>query len=116
MHNIENHQVMTFEEASKLPHMADVCEAIRQIEKIPRYERFPRKYKSALEHVVTQKLIKLFEENPNAPLKEVVLHSIEGLNDDLPAHLLLHIMQFAVKKWEKMSSEAMQKNSAMQLA
>ena len=57
----------------------------------------------------------LFEVNPSTPLKEVIIHAITGLNDDLPDYLLLEMTQFALKRWKNLSAEALQKNSDMQL-
>ena len=90
-------------------------EALHIAEKIPRYERFPKKYKAALEHVISQKLIKLFETNPSTSLKEVIIQAITGLNDDLPDYLLVEMTQFALNKWKDLSVVAPENNSDMQI-
>ena len=114
MNAIEKKKSQSFE---KDPQALEIRlkEALQLVEKIPRYERFPKKYKAALEHVISQKLIMLFEVNPSTPLKEVIIHAITGLNDDLPDYLLLEMTQFALKKWKNLSAEALQKNSDIQL-
>ena len=110
MNTIEKKKSQSFEEDPQALKIR-LKKALQLVEKIPRYERFPKKYKAALEHVIAQKLIKLFEANPFTSLKEVIIHAITELNDDLPDYLLLEMTQFALNKWKDLSTEALQKNS-----
>ena len=110
MNAIEKKKSQSFEKESQALKIR-LKEALQLVEKIPRYERFPKKYKAALEHVIAQKLMTLFKANPSTPLKEVIIQAITGLNDDLPDYLLLEMTQFALNKWKDLSTEALQKNS-----
>lgn len=105
MNAIEKKKSLSFKEDAQALKIR-LNEALHLVEKIPRYERFPKKYKAGLEHVISQKLIKLFEANPSTSLKEVIIHAITGLNDDLPDYLLVEMTQFALKKWKDLSMKA----------
>lgn len=104
-----------FKEAVNIPELADLCEAIRVFDTIPRYKRFPNKYKASVKNDISEDLILLYNSNPNVPLKEVIIYALKDLDDDLPSHLLLEMTQFALAEWQKLSVETLHENSTLQL-
>ena len=74
------------------------------LKKTPFSKAFPNKYKAITKSDVKMKTHELFLENPNMPLKSVVITVLNGLDDDLSAALVLEMTRVIIEKWEKLTA------------
>lgn len=63
---------------------------------------FPKKYYSGLKLSIKSDLVKLFKNQPNKPLKDVIAKKIKDLNPIIPADKLLELTEFIIKTWQKL--------------
>ena len=84
---------------SSLSYLHDV---IHFLENTPDELLFPRKYKTALKHTVSQKVAFIFNENSTLPVNKMVADVIACLPESLSSKLILEMTSFAIKEWEAM--------------
>jgi hypothetical protein len=110
--NIEN-KTVTFDEALADPAFAHFHEAIHYIRKTPFSQMFPKKHELSLTRVVKDDVKKLFNKNPNMPIKLVITTVFEPLTNDIPAPLFLKLTQTIIEKWESLSTVVYEEKEAM---
>jgi hypothetical protein len=112
----KNNARMELSEVMKDPEMAKQIEAIiSYVEKTPFSKMFPERYEGIIEHVVIQGTYKLFKEQPNMPLKNVVSTVLTSLHDDLSPDFLLKMTRLIIQKWEKASTAIHVENEVEEL-
>ena len=83
--------------------LSHLHEMIHFLENTPDELLFPRKYKTALKHSVSQKVAFIFKENPSLPVSKMVADIIASLPEPLSSKLILEMTSFAIKEWEAIS-------------
>ena len=63
--------------------------------------------------VVAMDTRKLFLENPNIPIKTVVMTILQPLTEDIPAPLVLKLTKKIIQKWESLSAALPQNNEVL---
>ena len=107
MNKIEQEEKqITIEEALEMPEYADLHEAMRYVMNTPFKKMFPKKYEMSIKGCVTRYTRKLFKENPNRPLKNVVAVVLDDLDDDLDldADFVVKMTQLIIKEWKELST------------
>ena len=56
---------------------------------------------------------KLFIENPNMPIKTVLITVFEPLTEDIPAPLVLKLTKKIIQKWESLSATLPQNSEVL---
>lgn len=104
---------LTLEEVLQDPSFAYAHDLIRYVQNTPASQMFPKKHEMGLTYVVESKTRKLFNENPNMPIKTVITTVFEPLTDDIPAPLALKLTQKIIEKWESLSVSLRENNEIM---
>lgn len=63
------------------------------------------KYYDSLKLWNSSKIVVLFNENPNRPLKDVVATIIGELPEFIPADKILELTAFTIEKWQKLTEK-----------
>ena len=113
---MENKKSKTFEEALEDPTLAHFHEAIRFIQNKPFSQLFPKKHEITLTHVVEHNVGKLFDDNPNMPIKMVIATVFAPITDDIPAPLMLKLTKKIIEKWESLSIGSLQEKGTALVA
>ena len=87
---------ISFEEALADPNLSQFHEAIHFLQKTPKYELMPRKYRHAQQNHIEEKIKKILKTDPEMPLNKVTAIILNGFPEDLPPHLVLEFTQFAI--------------------
>ena len=95
--------IITREEVMQNSTMSGLREAILFLEKNKETIFFPKKYMGALKNVVARKVVKMVREQPEMPLLKVVIASLEGLNENLPAEMITEITDFIIQERQRLS-------------
>ena len=95
--------IITREEVMQNSTMSGLREAILFLEKNKETIFFPKKYMSALKNVVARKVVKMVREEPEMPLLKVVIASLDGLNENLPAEMITEITDFIIQERQRLS-------------
>jgi hypothetical protein len=103
MEKNENKKSKTFVEALEDPTLTHLHDAIRSIQNKPFSQLFPKKHEITLTHVVEHNTLKLFDVNPNLPIKMVIATIFAPLTEDIPAPLMLKLTKKIIEKWESLS-------------
>ncbi len=114
MNTLEKIKANSKEEENQMRKMR-LQAALREAEKLPRFKLAATKYYFSLKSIISEGIIELHIENPHMPIKNVIIHAIKDLDEDLPTNLVLEMAQFAIQEWEKLSSKALEKNKEEQL-
>ena len=95
--------IITREEVMQNSTMSGLREAILFLEKNKETIFFPKKYMGALKNVVARKVVKMVREEPEMPLLKVVIASLDGLNENLPAEMITEITDFIIQERQRLS-------------
>ncbi len=104
-------RTMTYDEALKDPSLADMHEAMRFVRGKPASVLYPQKHEKALTSVSRMKTRKLFKENPDMPIKEVVIAVFKPLTNDIPPPLMLTLTQNIIEVWMELTLVLQQENA-----
>jgi hypothetical protein len=69
---------MTFEDVLQNPAFAYVHKAFKHLQNTPASQLAPKKHALALTLTVEQKVIKLYNKNPNMPIKKVIREFVKN--------------------------------------
>jgi hypothetical protein len=104
MENSKENKTMTFEEALQDPSLAHIHEGLRYLQTTPSKDVFPKKYEKSMIGLALTDVVKLFEKNPNMPLKKVIATIINSFDDDLSSDLILKMTPKIIDKWKTLSA------------
>jgi hypothetical protein len=111
-----NNGMIELSEVMKDPEKAELIEAfIRYAEKTPFSKMFPKKHEFSVKRVVSERTLKLFQEQPDMPLKNVVSTVLNSLKDDLSADLVIKMTRLIIEKWENAQSVVYAENEVAEL-
>jgi hypothetical protein len=103
-------------EAMKDPETAKFIDDFgRYAEKTPFSKMFPKKHENSTKRIVSERTFKLFETQPDLPLKNVVSTVLNSLKDDLSADLLLKMTRLIIEKWENAPTAVHAENEVEEL-
>jgi hypothetical protein len=74
------------------------------LKRTPFSKAFPNKYKAITKREVLEKTYKLFKENPNMPLKNVVTTALNNLDEGLSEELVLDMTRIIIKEWKELTA------------
>ncbi len=102
MKNIENKN--TIEDIIKDPALREEMKTfVQYVQNTPFSTMFPKKHELTMTHLVKQKTQKLYQSNPDMPIKQVITLVFEPLTDDIPAPLALKLTKTIIDTWVKLS-------------
>lgn len=104
MENIKENRTMTIEEMLEDPSFSHAHEGLRYLQRTDPKDFFPKKYEKSMIGLALEDAVKLFQKNPNMPLKKVIATIIDSFDDDLRADLILKMTKQIIEKWEKLSA------------
>jgi hypothetical protein len=103
MNNTGKSRTMSYDEILADPSLAHMHEMVRYVHNTPASQLFPKKHEMGLKYVAQKNTRKLYSENPDMPIKKVLMTVFEQLTDDIPAPLMLKLTQTIIDMWEKLS-------------
>ncbi len=63
---------------------------------------FPKKYYAAQKTLIRIELHQRWEQQPDAPLKDIVAGIVQNLPDFIPGNRILELTQFTIVEWQKL--------------
>ncbi len=105
MKEVKNNLSMTYEDVLQNPNLTHFHEAIHLLQNRPHTDIFPKQYESAMMSVAEDRVVKLFDENPQISLKRTVSKVINRFPNDLSDALMTKITNEVIKKWTHLSTE-----------
>ena len=105
MKEIKKNPSMTYEEVLQNPSLTHFHEAIYLLQNKSHTDIFPKQYELAMISVAEGYVVKLFQKDPNIPLKRAIAKVIAHFPNDLSDGLIAKIKNAIVEKWTQQSAE-----------